>query len=174
MILSTVNIVVYWKWVIFWKWVILLSGASDKEPTCQSRRHEPQVQSLGWKDPLEEEMATHSSILAWRISWTGYSGGLWSIASQRVSHDWSDLAQFENNRLNIFKNPTSLEFDSTTLEWATKMHISYFGVHENTLNLGTEMYCPQACKLQLLSPCELEPMLCHTRSRFSEKPVHCN
>ena len=61
------------------------------------------------------------------------------IASQRVSHDWSDLARFEN-KLNIFKNPTSLEFDSTTLEWATEMYISYFGVYENTLNLGTDLY----------------------------------
>ena len=37
---------------------------------------ETQVQSLGWEDPLEEEMATHSSILAWRISWTEEPGGL--------------------------------------------------------------------------------------------------
>ena len=39
---------------------------------------ETQVQSLGWEDPLEEEMATHSSILAWRIPWTEESGGLQS------------------------------------------------------------------------------------------------
>ena len=41
-----------------------------------------QVQSLGWEVPLEEEMATHSSILAWRISWTEEPGGLQSIGSQ--------------------------------------------------------------------------------------------
>ena len=40
---------------------------------------ETQVQSLGWEDPLEEGMATHSSILAWRIPWTGAPGGLQSI-----------------------------------------------------------------------------------------------
>ena len=39
-------------------------GTSDKEPTCQCRRHESWVRSLGWEDPLEEGMATHSSILA--------------------------------------------------------------------------------------------------------------
>ena len=39
---------------------------------------ETQVQSLGWKDPLEEEMSTHSSILAWKISWTEKPGGLQS------------------------------------------------------------------------------------------------
>ena len=45
------------------------------------------VQSLGQEDPLEEAMATHSSILAWRIPWTEEPGGLQSIASQRVAHD---------------------------------------------------------------------------------------
>ena len=51
-----------------------------------------QVQSLGWEDPLEEVMATHSSILAWRIPGTEKPGGLWSIGSQKVGHDWNDLA----------------------------------------------------------------------------------
>ena len=45
------------------------------------------VQSLGWEDPLEEEMATHSSILAWRIPWTEEFGGLQSIGSQTVRYD---------------------------------------------------------------------------------------
>ena len=45
------------------------------------------VRSLGWKDPLEKEMATHSSILAWRILWTEEPGGLQSMGSQRVGHD---------------------------------------------------------------------------------------
>ena len=45
------------------------------------------VQSLGWEDPLEEEMATHSNILAWGIPWTEEPGRLWSMGSQRVGHD---------------------------------------------------------------------------------------
>ena len=45
------------------------------------------VQSLGWKDPLEEGMATHSSILTWRISWTEEPAGLQSLVSQRLGHD---------------------------------------------------------------------------------------
>ena len=44
------------------------------------------VPSLGWEYPLEEEMATHSSILAWRIPWTKEPGGLQFIGSQRVGH----------------------------------------------------------------------------------------
>ena len=48
---------------------------------------EMQVQSLGWEDPLEKEMATYSSILAWRIPWTEDPDGLQSMGSQRVGHD---------------------------------------------------------------------------------------
>ena len=45
------------------------------------------VRSLGWEDPLEEEMATHSHLLAWEILWTGEPGRLQSVGSQRVGHD---------------------------------------------------------------------------------------
>ena len=45
------------------------------------------VRSLGWEDPLEEGMATHSSILAWRIPWTEEPGALQSMGLQRVGHD---------------------------------------------------------------------------------------
>jgi len=48
------------------------------------------VQSLGQEDPLEKEMTTHSSILAWRIPWTEESGRLQSLGLQRVGHDFSD------------------------------------------------------------------------------------
>ena len=48
---------------------------------------ETQVRSLGREDPLEKEMATHSSIHAWKIPWTKQPGGLQSIGSQRVRHD---------------------------------------------------------------------------------------
>ena len=52
---------------------------------------EMQARSLGQEDPLKESMATHSSVLAWRIPWTEEPGELWSMGSQRVRHDWSDL-----------------------------------------------------------------------------------
>ena len=48
---------------------------------------ETRVQSLGWEDPLEKGMATHTSILARKIPWTEQSGGLQSMGSQRVRHD---------------------------------------------------------------------------------------
>ena len=52
-------------------------------PTMQETR----VQSLGWEDLLEKEMATHSSILAWKIPWMEEPGRLQSMGSQRVGHD---------------------------------------------------------------------------------------
>ena len=47
------------------------------------------IRSLGWEDPLEEGMATHSSLLAWRIPWTAEPGGLQSMGSQSVRHHWA-------------------------------------------------------------------------------------
>ena len=60
---------------------------SGKESACQCRRL-IQVWYLGWEDPLEEEMATCSSILAWEIPWTEESGRLQAMGLQRVGHDW--------------------------------------------------------------------------------------
>ena len=67
---------------------VLLVGCHDgsvvKNPPAMQ---ETQVQSLGKEDPLEEEMATHSSIVAWKIPWTEEPGGLQSVGLQRVKHD---------------------------------------------------------------------------------------
>ena len=54
-------------------------------PTMQ----ETQVRSLGWDDPLEKEMATHSSVLAWKIPWAEEPGRLMSMRPQWVGHDWA-------------------------------------------------------------------------------------
>ena len=48
---------------------------------------ETQIRSLGWEDPLEEEMATYSSILAWKMPWTEEPGGLQSIGLQSIGQD---------------------------------------------------------------------------------------
>ena len=50
---------------------------------------ETRVQSLDWEDPLEKEMATHSSTLAWKMPWTEEPGRLQSMGSQRVRHNWA-------------------------------------------------------------------------------------
>ena len=62
-------------------------GAGGKEPACQCRRQETWIQSLGWEDPLEKGITTHSSILAWRIPWTEEPGRLQSLVWQIVGCD---------------------------------------------------------------------------------------
>ena len=63
-------------------------GASGKEPACQVHEtYETHVQPLGQKDPSEEDMITHSSILAWRIPWLEEPGRLQFMGSKRVRHD---------------------------------------------------------------------------------------
>ena len=57
---------------------------SGKESGVMKETQEARVRSLGWEGPLEEGMATHSSILAWRIPWTEESGGLQSTGSHTV------------------------------------------------------------------------------------------
>ena len=61
----------------------LVAQTVKRLPTMQ----ETQVQSLGQEDPLEKEMATHSSILAWKIPWTEEPSRLQSVELQRVRHD---------------------------------------------------------------------------------------
>ena len=61
-------------------------GSAGKESSCNAG---DLVWSLGQEDPLKKEVTTHSSILAWRIPWTEEPGGLQSMGSQRVRHDWA-------------------------------------------------------------------------------------
>ena len=69
--------------VAFLLWASLVVQLVKNLPAVQ----ETWVLSLGWEDPLEKEMATYSSILAWRISWTEELGGLQSMGLQRVGHN---------------------------------------------------------------------------------------
>ena len=61
-------------------------GSSDQVKNLPAMQ-ETQIQSLGWEDPLEKGMATHSSILAWEIPWSEEPGGLQSMGSQKVGHN---------------------------------------------------------------------------------------
>ena len=60
---------------------------SNQESTCNAGVKDTQAQSLGWEDPLEKEMATHSSTLAWKIPWMEKPSRLQRVGSQRVRHD---------------------------------------------------------------------------------------
>ena len=65
----------------------LPSGSAIENPPAIQKSQEMRVRSLGQEDPLEEGMATHSSIVSWRISWTEEPGGLRSIGSHRLRHN---------------------------------------------------------------------------------------
>ena len=69
-----------------------------KNLPAMKETQETRVWALGQKAPLEEDMATYSSILAWRVPWTGEPGGLQSMGLQRVRHNWSDLARIMNSK----------------------------------------------------------------------------
>ena len=66
------------------------------------------VQSPGGEDPPEEGTATHSSTLAWRIPWTEEPGGLQSMGSQRVGHDWATKHSFKHCSQNVYKYSLAL------------------------------------------------------------------
>ena len=82
-------------------------GKTWVQPACQYRRHKRcGFWSLGWEGSLKKKMATHSSILAWRIPWTEEPVQLQSIELQsncRVRHDWGDLAQHNHDISKYFK-----------------------------------------------------------------------
>ena len=65
------------------------SGSAVKNPPAVQETQKMRVRSLGQEEPLEKEMATHFSILAWRIPWTEEPGRLQSMGSQRVGHNFA-------------------------------------------------------------------------------------
>ena len=69
------------------KFLILWGFPVEKNPPANAKDQETQVRPLGREDPLEEEVAPHSSILAWEIPWTEEPGRLQSMGLQRVGHD---------------------------------------------------------------------------------------
>ena len=86
-----------------WRYLALVAQMVKRLPTML----EIQVQSLGWEDPLEEEMATHSSTLAWKIPWTEEPGRLQSMGSQRVGHDWATSLHLALSKGRVFDPLTS-------------------------------------------------------------------
>jgi len=79
-----------------WSWLKQCPGSSvvKRLPTMR----DTWVRSLGREDPLEKEMAPHSSIHAWKIPWTKEPGGLQSIRLQRVGHDWAPSLHFTSKQ----------------------------------------------------------------------------
>ena len=81
---ETKTVMIYHILSLYWQiWASLIVQSVNNLPAVQ----ETQVRSLGWEDPLEKEMATHSSIITWKISWTEEPGEVQSMGLQRVRHD---------------------------------------------------------------------------------------
>ena len=78
-----------------------------KNLPAMQETQETQVWSLGQEDPLEEEIANHSSILAWKIPWRQETGGLQSKGSQRAGHDWTHRVQQLKSMCFLFFHPSS-------------------------------------------------------------------
>ena len=80
---------------------------------------ETRVRSLGWEDPLEKEMAIHSSTIAWKIPWTEEPGRLLSMGSQRVGHDWATShAECEWFLFNIYIIKANREGNGNPLQYS--------------------------------------------------------
>ena len=90
-------------------------------------KQETRVWSLGQKDPLEKEMAAHSSVLAWEIPWTVQTCGLQSTQSQRVGHDW------------VTKPSPPLPLEPPQLWWWP------WDRHKKKLNVLVPQSCPTLC-----------------------------
>ena len=95
-----------------------------------------QVQSLSWEDPLEEEMATHSENLTWKIPWIEEPARLQSIGLQRVGHNWSNLATMfwfnESQKISpVPLSPAPCPFNSSDLARVTHtfLFLSLISVH---------------------------------------------
>ena len=112
-----------------------------KNPPAMQEPQEIQVRSLGQEGPLEEGLATHSSVLAWRIPWTTEPGGLWSMVQQRVRCGWSctqartsplaqtrfpldlDLAAFRNlTSISLIKNSNLPHATDLICDWENPLN----------------------------------------------------
>ena len=107
---------VWQKTTKFCKAIILqlIKWGEKKKKICLSLQEtqETKFRSLGLEDPLEKGMASHSSILAWRIPWTEESGRLQSMGSQRVAHGWAHMHDHKLILMNQLNK--TLEFSERT------------------------------------------------------------
>ena len=121
--------------------------------------HETQVQSLDQEGPLEKEMATHSSALAWKILWTEEPGGLESIGWQRVGHSWAHMpaGRSQEQRRGIQFRWQGMRWDSP--QWLCHVHPTLLSTRSGlslSRNHAEEEAEPDSAQREWLSP-EYQP-----------------
>ena len=115
------------------------------------------VWSLGQKDPLEEEMATHSSIFAWRIPWTEEPGELQSIGSQRVEHDWVTEHTCISQPIKPFRKlPTVISSTPLTLSTASSLYMQTY-IFPKAIRSEFLRCIPTKLKAHIIHLCFLQP-----------------
>ena len=136
-------------------------GSAIKNPPAVQEPQEIWAQSLGQEDPLEKGMATHSSILAWRIPWTEDARGLQSIVSQRVGHDWINSMHTQTecreqafrDRKGFWKRKGMLQGQSL---WAQE-HIKFLILSEDESNFGWNLPPKMFTHFKILPKAEPPP-----------------
>ena len=117
-------------------WYILEASLVAQRIKCLPAMQETQVRSLGWKDPLEKEMATHSSILAWRIPWIEEPGELQSTGSQRVGQDLETYSRCgQKHTHSHFNNLSKKGINESDLIFCTFRLFHYYYRYVFYLNL---------------------------------------
>ena len=105
-------------------------GSNGKASACSAG---DRVRSLGWEDPLEKEMATHSSTLAWKIPWTEEPDGLQSMGLQSIGHDWTTSLSFQSVLVTINKKSGMALKGRCWVFWKVFMNAA----KSNNLELGS-------------------------------------
>ena len=119
------------SYLLQYSWASLVAQMGRNPPAMQETR----VQSLGQEDPLEEGTATHSNILAWRIPRTEEPGGLQSMGSQRVRHDWATkctINLFSSVELNFYEYKSHTNLAPSV--YSAPMHNAYLIVGIKHIN----------------------------------------
>ena len=148
------------------------------------------VRSLGREDPLEKEVAIHSSTLAWKIPWTEEPDRLQSMGSQRVGHDWAtSLSTFPHLMTYSSELLAPLKITPRRFPGGSVKNLpANTGDTGSILGLGKTPHAAEQLSLcsrawgptteltcyKYWSPCPLEPMLHNKRRHHNEKPVHHN
>ena len=130
------------------QWASLVAQRVKRLPAMR----ESWVPPLGWEDPLEKEMTTYSSILAWEIPWTEEPGGHQSMGSQRVGHDWATKHSVRSKFIMslILKNFFEIVFLYSWHRWSPGLHRLFSGCG----GWGLLSSCDSKFPSVVASPCE--------------------